>query len=711
MSRGQNPLVLMMALSLPGAAHALGLGEIHVNSALNEPLAADIEILGATAEELSSLTASVANRETFLRFGAERPAFLASATFKVSHDVKGKPVLVIRSTDSFSEPLVNLLVDLRWHNGEVIRQYSLLLDPAGFPAATQVAAAVRSPEVPPATLALPAPAAAVTNTLAAATTPIAALGATVSRTASTARTTTHVKIGAKATLRGVAWRVGARSDSDLKKTMLAIFRANPNAFEGNINRLRLGAVLTIPSAADISTISKEEAGREIRAQMTAWRASRQRARTAATPVRAMPAPAHGITPTVSAAAPAAATTATTATAATAGADAPRAAPKSGGDAAEAAALSLRVQSLEQGLHDMQAQLERENDKLLGVQAQVRHAEKAVNEPAAAAPAPRPWLLTSLIGGIALLGGALAAMFLKLRRRATPKISANGAQAVSAPTADETSNPGAMHVAAEESAPLAPPPPREALPRPLWQDSIELRAARHSVRDQPEMKAGEQGSPAMNAAAAAPPKPVLAVNEDELRAAYADTMDLSGETAILAAEIAAASGDTANLPAATVNLNAQALQTKAAADGSAIADEAATVMVSAEELRVDTTNLDYNLVDLDLTAQHVQMPSVLHERVVVKERRTNLVDVLKRAVEREPDRRDLRMKLLETYYAAAAANRQAFLEVVQKLARDRDHMGEGEWDKIVLMGKQIAADASLFSADSEAEDDNELADCA
>jgi len=116
MSRGQNPLVLMMALSLPGAAHALGLGEIHVNSALNEPLAADIEILGATAEELSSLTASVANRDTFLRFGAERPAFLASATFNVSRDVKGKPVLLIRSTSAFTEPVVNLLVDLRWVN-------------------------------------------------------------------------------------------------------------------------------------------------------------------------------------------------------------------------------------------------------------------------------------------------------------------------------------------------------------------------------------------------------------------------------------------------------------------------------------------------------------------------------------------------------------------------------------------------------------------
>jgi pilus assembly protein FimV len=669
----------MMALSLPGAAHALGLGEIHVNSALNEPLAADIEILGATAEELSSLTASVANKDAFLRFGAERPAFLASATFKVSHDVKGKPVLLIRSTDSFSEPVVNLLVDLRWHNGEVIRQYSLLLDPAGFPAATQVAAAVRSPVPPLATLALPAPAA----------TPIASPDATTSPAATTTRTTTHVKIGAKATLRGVAWRVGARSDSDIKKTMLAIFRANPHAFEGNINRLRLGAVLTIPPAADISTISKEDAGREIRAQMTAWRASPAKARTAAAPAQAMPA-----------------------TASTAAADAPRVATKAGSDAAEAAALNLRVQSLEQGLQDIQGQLERENDKLLGVQAQVRDAEKAVDDPVAPIPAPRQWVLTSFIGGMALLIGVLGAMFFKLRRRVTPNM-ANSTPAVSAAVVAETSNPGEP-VVAEEPAPRETQP---AMPRPIWQDSVELKAARNSARDKSAMKSGEQLSAAANTTVAAPPKPVLTLNEEELRAALEDTLDLSGETAILAAEIPASSGDTANLTAATVNLNAHALQAaalaaadeSATADESAAADESATVMVSAEAL-LDTTRLDYNLVDLDLTPQHVHMPSVLHERVVVKERRKNLVDALKNAVEREPERRDLRMKLLETYYAAAAANRQGFLEVVEKLARERDRLAEGEWDKIAFMGKQIAADTALFSSDSEAEDD-ELADCA
>ena len=708
MSRGQNPLVLMMALSLPGAAHALGLGEIHVNSALNEPLAADIEIVGATPEELSSLTASVANKETFLRFGAERPAFLATATFKVSRDVKGKPVLVIRSSDSFTEPVVNLLVDLRWHSGEVIRQYSLLLDPAGFPAATQLAAAVRAPVMQPAALALPAPAAAISTTL------TASVGSTASA-ASNTRTTTHMKIGAKATLRGIAWRVGARSDSDIKKTMLAIFRANPHAFEGNINRLHLGAVLTIPSAAEISTISKEDAGREIRAQMTAWRASPPKVRTAAAAVQgsaamvqATPAPLQAKAAAVQSMAepvqempPQARAVADTAA------------------STDTAALNLRVQTLEQGLHDVQGQLEREHNKLLTVQSEIRYAAQAVNDPVAAAAAPRHWLPTSLAAGIALLAGAFGAMFLVQRRRETAKANpASPTLAGGAPTA-ETPH------AAEKAA--AQPAPREALrtmPRPLWQDAIELSAARNSVDDS-ETESGEPNSAAVNPEA--PPKPTFTVNEDELRAAYEDTLDLSAETAVLANDIASAGGETANLPAATVNLNAHALQAAAAADSTAVyesavaeesanseqsaaAEDSVTAIVGAEELRVDTTQLDYNLVDLDLTAQHVHMPSVLHERVVVKERRTNLVDVLKKAVEREPDRSDLRMKLLETYYAAAAANRHAFLEVVQKLARNRDRLDEGEWEKIAHMGKQIAADAALFSSDSEAEDDK-LADCA
>jgi hypothetical protein len=245
---------------------------------------------------------------------------------------------------------------------------------------------------------------------------------------------------------------------------------------------------------------------------------------------------------------------------------------------------------------------------------------------------------------------------------------------------------------------------------------------------------------------------LTVSEEELHAAYEDTLDLSSETAILAAEIAAASGDTAMLAAATVQLSSLDLQEAADAamaetsvNETAIMDPSSTNNVATIKLKqagdseptvehvrfnqaddanaetmlsnpramsVDGTQLDYNLTDLDLSnGHHVQMPSMLHEHVVVKERRTNLVDVLKMAIEREPDRSDLRMKLLETYYAAAATNRQGFLEVVQKLARERDLLGEGEWDKIAYMGKQIASDTGLFDTDVVSVEDDKLADCA
>jgi pilus assembly protein FimV len=85
-------------------------------------------------------------------------------------------------------------------------------------------------------------------------------------------------------------------------------------------------------------------------------------------------------------------------------------------------------------------------------------------------------------------------------------------------------------------------------------------------------------------------------------------------------------------------------------------------------------------------------------------------VLKLALEREPDRHDLRMKLLELYYSAAATNRQGFLEVVQKYARDRNCLDTDQWNKIAFMGRQIASENPLFAEPSAAEDDD-LADCA
>src|SRR6267142_6509340 len=127
MPRGPYPALLMLAMSLPGAARALGLGDIRVNSALNEPLSAQIDLMGATPEELQTLTAQLADEAMFQRYGADRPSYLSTVKFKVATDSKGRPVLEVHSAAPFADPIVNFLVDIRWATGELVRDYSLLL--------------------------------------------------------------------------------------------------------------------------------------------------------------------------------------------------------------------------------------------------------------------------------------------------------------------------------------------------------------------------------------------------------------------------------------------------------------------------------------------------------------------------------------------------------------------------------------------------------
>ena len=130
--------------------------------------------------------------------------------------------------------------------------------------------------------------------------------------------------------------------------------------------------------------------------------------------------------------------------------------------------------------------------------------------------------------------------------------------------------------------------------------------------------------------------------------------------------------------------------------------------SLDATAIDSMLLDYNLLDLDATAQHVHMPSKLHDHAVITERRTNIVDVLKSAISRDPNRRDLRMKLLETYYSVAASNQKGFMEIVRKLAREREFLSAEDWEKIAIMGRDIAADDPLFTVETK---DDDLANCA
>src|ERR1700691_1934357 len=129
------PRLMLMAGRLsrvlwgPSVSWALGLGEIHLNSALNDPMNAEIDLIAATPDELAALRATLAGREAFTRYGIDRPPFLSTLTFKVGKGKDGRDALLVRCTDAIPEPFVTFLVEVNWARGRLMREYTVLLDP------------------------------------------------------------------------------------------------------------------------------------------------------------------------------------------------------------------------------------------------------------------------------------------------------------------------------------------------------------------------------------------------------------------------------------------------------------------------------------------------------------------------------------------------------------------------------------------------------
>src|SRR5580658_2979192 len=176
------PRLLLMACLLspsifwPSLSWALGLGEIHLNSALNEPMKAEIDLIAATPEELTALRADLASRDAFTRYGIDRPPFLSTMTFKVGKSKDGRDVLLVRSTDAIPEPFVTFLVEVNWARGRLMREYTVLLDPPVYtpgesasssaPVAapsTSTTAAPQRKSAPPVTPVEPAPTTSVSE--------------------------------------------------------------------------------------------------------------------------------------------------------------------------------------------------------------------------------------------------------------------------------------------------------------------------------------------------------------------------------------------------------------------------------------------------------------------------------------------------------------------------------------------------------------------
>src|ERR1700761_8935491 len=117
--------LLVLALLSPAASFALGLGEIHLKSALNSPLDAEIDIVGATPEDLSGLKAQLASRDAFTRAGLDYPAYFSGLRLTPEKASDGRNVLHVHSADSVTEPFATLLIEADWARGHVVREYTV----------------------------------------------------------------------------------------------------------------------------------------------------------------------------------------------------------------------------------------------------------------------------------------------------------------------------------------------------------------------------------------------------------------------------------------------------------------------------------------------------------------------------------------------------------------------------------------------------------
>ena len=122
-------LAAAILICLPLMANALGFGSLKLNSSLNEPLNAEIELLSATSADVSGLSVKLASSDAFLRAGMDRPSLLGEMKFEIKQRDNGAYYIGVTTKSSVREPFLNFLLEMNWQNGRMLREYTMLLDP------------------------------------------------------------------------------------------------------------------------------------------------------------------------------------------------------------------------------------------------------------------------------------------------------------------------------------------------------------------------------------------------------------------------------------------------------------------------------------------------------------------------------------------------------------------------------------------------------
>ena len=283
--------VLIGSLLHAGTVAALGLGDITLNSFLNEPLDAEVRLIDTRDLVADEIKVRLAESADFERMGVERSYFLTRIQFEVSIDRERNSGVIRLTTDEpVREPFVDVIIEARWPAGRLLREYTVLVDPPVFreepltvSASDAVSAAeTRAPESddPPEPETPGSGASPEASSVESGDRVSMGRGdlppGEMPRRAFSAQTSDVPVPGERYMVRRdeTLWQIASRArpeGSSVQQAMLDIQRLNPEAFiDGNINRIKAGYIVYLPSASDISSDNLAEALAEVQQQNARW---------------------------------------------------------------------------------------------------------------------------------------------------------------------------------------------------------------------------------------------------------------------------------------------------------------------------------------------------------------------------------------------------------------------------------------------------------
>lgn len=687
--RTGTPTILALAVAaalaggVPTAVDAAGLGRLTVQSALGQPLRAEVEVTSVGLEELGTLSARLAPAEAFRQAGLEYNPALTSLRFAIDRRADRSAVVRITSSQPINEPFVDLLVELNWASGKFVREYTFLLDPpelrlgreAGAGAATaqqvvtpSVAAAPApsgqpAPAVPAQATAAPAPAA---RSRAGAPAPAAAPERSAQAAPAPSGAPGEVTTRNGDTLAGIAARVKP-ADVSLDQAIIAIYNANPSAFFGSVHQMLAGKRLEVPGHDAMAAVDAAAATRQIRAQAADFRAYRERLAAAARrvePAQAGQSAAGSVTARVedkAAGAAAGDQLKLSRSKGAAGKVAGATGSTSGGADASAEAQVARdaavreqqerVAALEKNVADLQQLVELKNKQLAELQRQVEAARAAG---------------TTAAGTVAAAGAAPAA-------EAAPPATAQAQATPAAPAAPETGP------AASAAAPAGQPSAPAAEP------------ATAAAPTTPPTAAGETKPPAAAAPAAARPAP--APEPGFVDSLLANPLTLPGLGAIVLA--LGAYG--------MYSMRRRKKDEKFEEDSLIPADAftANSLFGSTGGQAVDTSNSLFatSARDSGVDVHSTEVDPIAEAEVYIAYgREAQAEEILKEALKKQSERQAIRLKLLEIY--AGRKDPVAFGTLAQEMYEMTGGQNE-EWPKVVTLGLSIDPANPLYTGHGDA----------